>query len=63
MISLGALVKSREAFNALTKDGTLQPYIADQIFRSSNVGIDVGDNLHVFDKRYRNYFTAVQPKK
>ena len=44
----------KEAFRALTKDNTLQPFISDDDFRSSNArAADIGYNLHVFDKRYK----------
>ena len=54
----------KEAFRALTKDDILQPYISDDIFRTSNVRADdIGYNLHVFDIRYQKSFTSSQPTK
>ena len=32
--------QSEETFTAVTKDDIIQPYISDQDFRSSNVGVD-----------------------
>ena len=52
----------KEAFTALTKDNTLQSYVSDDDFRSSNIRAD-DDNLYVFDKRYQKSFTACQPLK
>ena len=54
----------KEVFKALTKDDILQPYISDDDFRLSNGRVDViGYNLHVFDIRYQQNFTASQPNK
>ena len=54
----------KEAFKASTKDDTLQPYISDDDFRSSNVAVnDVGYNLHVFDIRYQKKYTVSQSIK
>ena len=54
----------KEAFKALTKDDTLQPYISEEDFRSSDIAAnDVGYNLYVFDIRYQQYYTASQPNK
>ena len=43
----------KEAFKALTKDDTLQPYITDDVYRSNNDGDNIGYNIHVFDIRYQ----------
>ena len=54
----------KEAFEALTKDDILQPYISEEDFRTSNVrAADVGYNLYVFDIRYQKNYTASQPIK
>ena len=54
----------QEAFKALTKDDILQPYISEEDLRSSIVRADdVGNNLYVFNIRYRKIFTASQPIK
>ena len=54
----------KETFRALTKDDILQPYISEEIFRTSNVrAVDVGYNLYVFDIRYQKNYTASQPNK
>ena len=54
----------KEAFEALSRDNILQPYISEDDFRSSNVAAnDVGYNLYVFDIRYQKNFTASQPIK
>ena len=42
----------KEAFRALKKDDTIQPYISDNDFKSSNEGDNIGYNLYVFDIRY-----------
>ena len=56
--------QTKEAFRALTKDEILKPYISDHDFRSSDVRADdVCYNLHVFDVRYQQNFTASQPIK
>ena len=52
----------KEVFRALTKDDILQPYISDHDFRSSNIRADdIGFNLHIFDIRYQQNFTASPP--
>ena len=53
----------KEPFRALTRDDILKPYISEQNFRSSKDGDDIGHILHVFDKRYRENFTASQQIK
>ena len=46
------------------KNDILKPYISDQDFCSSNVGVvDVGCSLHMFNIRYKQIFTASQPTK
>ena len=45
--------QSKEVFRALTHDNTLQPYIGENDYRSSNDGIDIGYNIHAFDMRYQ----------
>ena len=56
--------QTKEAFRALTKDDMLQPFISDDIFRSSIVSaVDFSSNLYVFDIRYQQIFTASQPSK
>ena len=54
----------KETFRALTKIYIPQPYISDDVFRSSNAGIaELGYNLYVFDIRYQQNFAASQPIK
>ena len=53
----------KEAFNALTKDNILQPYISDHDFKSSNDGNDFGYNIYAFDIRYQKNFENSQPIK
>ena len=53
----------KEAFNALTKDNLLQPYLSDDDFRSSNNGDNIGYNIYVFDIRYQKKFESSQPIK
>ena len=54
----------KEAFKALTKDVSLQPYISEADFRRSNFAAnDIGYNLYVFDIRYQKNFTNSQPIK
>ena len=54
----------KKAFKALTKDDSVQPYISEKDFRSSNAAAnDVGYNLYVFDIRYEKNYTASQPIK
>ena len=50
-----------ETFRALTKDDSLQPYISDDNFRTSNIRADdVGYNIYVFGIRYQRSFTTSQ---
>ena len=53
----------KEAFNALTKDDILQPYISEDDFRSSNEGNNIGYNIYAFDIRYQKNFENSQPVK
>ena len=56
----------KEAFEALTKDNILQPYITEDDYRSSNVGDDgneIGYTLHSFDIRYRKIVESGQSVK
>ena len=53
----------KEAFEALTKDDILQPYISENDFKSSNDGDNIGYNLYVFDIRYQKNFESAQPIK
>ena len=52
----------KQAFKAVTEDDTLQPFISNDNFRSSNVRPDdVGYNLYVSDIRYQKNSTSSQP--
>ena len=53
----------KEAFEALTKDNLLKPYISEHDFRSSNDGNNIGYNIYAFDIRYQKNFESSQPKK
>ena len=54
----------KEAFEDLTEDDILQPYISEEDFRNSNYAAnDVGYNLYVFDIRYQKKLTISQPIK
>ena len=53
----------KEAFKALTKDDVLQPYITEDVFRSSNEGNTIGYNIYAFDIRYQKNFENAQPVK
>ena len=54
----------KEAFNSLTKDDILQPYISEADFRNSKAAANnVGYNLYLFDIKYRKNFTNSQPIK
>ena len=53
----------KEAFRALAEDDTLQPYISEDDFRSSNEGNNIGYNIYAFDIRYRKNFENAQPVK
>ena len=57
------VVQIKEAFKALTKDDTLQPYISENDFRTSNNKNDFGNNLQVFDIRYQKNLESAQPTK
>ena len=56
----------KEAFEALTKDNILQPYISEDDTRSPNVG-DCGNeisyNIHAFDIRYQKNYESGQSVK
>ena len=52
-----------EAFKSLTKDDTLQPYISEDDFRSSNEGNNIGYNIYAFDIRCQKDFENAQPVK
>ena len=53
----------KQAFENLTKNDLLEPYISDNDFRSSNGGNNIGYNLYVFDLRYQKNFESAQPIK
>ena len=53
----------KEAFRALSKDDLLKPDISDHVFRSTNVGNNIGYKQYVFDMRYRKTFESSQPIK
>ena len=53
----------KEAFRALIKDNTLQPYKSEDEFRSSNDGDNIGYNIHSFHERYQKKFETAQPVK
>ena len=54
----------KEVFRVLTKDDILQPYIADDDFKSFNAGVvELGYNIYAFDIRCQQNFTASQPVK
>ena len=53
----------KEAFKALTKDVTLQPYTSEHDFRSFNNDNNIGYNMYIFDIRYKKIFTDSQPIK
>ena len=53
----------KEAFKALTKVDIIQPFVSEHDFRSSNVGNNIGYNIHVFDIRYHKNFESPQPVK
>ena len=53
----------KEDFKDLTKDDTLQPYISEDDFRSSNEGNNIGYNIYAFDIRYQKNFENAQPVK
>ena len=53
----------KEAFEALTKDDILKPYISEDDFRSSNEGNNIGYNIYAFDIRYQKNFENSQPVK
>ena len=53
----------KEVFKSLTKDIKLQPYITEDIFRSSNDADIIGYNIHCFDIRYQKKFESGQSVK
>ena len=53
----------KEAFEALTKDDTLQPYISEDDFILSNDVNSFGYNIYAFDIRYQKKFESSQPMK
>ena len=55
--------KIKEAFKALTKADILQPYISEDVFRSSNDDSDIGYNIYAFDIGYQKNFESSQPMK
>ena len=48
---------------ALVKDNSLQPYISDNDFRSSNDGNNIRYKIYAFDIRYQKNFESSQPIK
>ena len=53
----------KEAFRALTHDNTLQPYLSENDFRSSNDGDNFVYNIHDCDIRYQKNFENAQTIK
>ena len=53
----------KDTFRALTKDDTLQPYMSEHDFRSSNNGDSIGYNTDDFDIGYQKNFESAQPIK
>ena len=58
-----AYTQIKEAFRALTKDDTLQPYISDNDLCSSIDGDNIGYDLYVFDIRYQKNQESALPIK
>ena len=59
-----AYAQIKEVLRVLTKDNVLQPYIADDDFRSAITGFnEIEYNIKIFDIRYQQNFTACQPNK
>ena len=56
MIIVKVTDKKKEAFEALTKDDIIQPYISEDDFRSSDDGDNIGYNIHALDIRYQKIF-------
>ena len=50
--------QSKEIFETLTKNDTLQPYTTENYFRSSNDGHNIGYNVHSFDIRDQKNFES-----
>ena len=55
--------QNKEAFEALTKDNLLQPYLSEHDFTSSSDDNDIGYNIYAFDIRYQKNFESSQPIK
>ena len=53
----------KEAFRALTNQNILQPYIGENVFRSSNDGDNFGSNMHFIDIRHQKNFGSSQSVK
>ena len=53
----------KQTLKVLTKDDILQPYISENVFKSSNDGGNIRYNLYVFDLRYQKNFESAQPIK
>ena len=51
----------KEAFETLTKDDILKPYITEDDCRSSNEGNNIGYHIYAFDIRYQKNFENAQP--
>ena len=58
--------QTKEAFQSLTEDDILQPYVSENDFGLSNVGEggnEIGYNIHAFDIRYQKNFESGQSVK
>ena len=53
----------KEAFEVITKDDILQPYLTEDDLRSSFDGDAIGYNIHAFDVRYQKNFESAQTIK
>ena len=53
----------KEAFESLSKDDTLTLFLTDKDFRSSNINIDIGFILYVFEMRRQKNSGSAQPIK
>ena len=53
----------KEAFEALTKDDILQPFLSEDDFRSYNDVDNIGYNIHAFNIRYQKNFEGGQSVK
>ena len=56
-------VQIKGAFQALTQDDILQPFISEHDFRSSNDGDFVGHDFYAFEIRYQKIFESAQAIK